>query len=394
MGECVSLLVAMTMSACGGAHRGDSMQVAQAVQLPAKPASSPTTPAPTTPAPTTTPVPDPAASAPASQPAAQPDPTLSGPTIDKSRIPAATTLADRGGWDGKQPMLHADARVMPANVTDPSQVPGAPTDIGAFREPCEFSHMAFDDPIVYPGQPGRSHLHVFFGNADASASTTAASLANSGASTCAGGTLNRSAYWVPAMIDTRTGTPIKPIASIFYYKTGYNGIAPASVRPLPQGLRMVAGSAKNAVPSGPFRYGCVNGPDQGWYGQAIPNCSVGSDLLMEVAFPQCWDGVNLDSPDHISHMANPESGKCPASHPVPVPEIRFEIHYAITAADAPSRWRLASDAYDPALPGGYSGHGDWFSGWDQAIMDTMVANCEQLARDCHAYLLGDGRTLY
>jgi hypothetical protein len=32
------------------------------------------------------------------------------------------------------------------------------------RTACQFSHMAFDDPIVYPGQPGKSHLHVFFGN--------------------------------------------------------------------------------------------------------------------------------------------------------------------------------------------------------------------------------------
>ena len=30
---------------------------------------------------------------------------------------------------------------------------GVPSDIGQFRIPCTFSHMAFDDPIVYPGRP-------------------------------------------------------------------------------------------------------------------------------------------------------------------------------------------------------------------------------------------------
>src|SRR5689334_6245312 len=28
---------------------------------------------------------------------------------------------------------------------------------------CRFSHSAPDDPIVYPGQPNRSHDHVFVG---------------------------------------------------------------------------------------------------------------------------------------------------------------------------------------------------------------------------------------
>ena len=84
------------------------------------------------------------------------------------------------------------------------------TDIGAFRTVCDFSHMAFDDPIVYPGQPGRSHLHAFFGNTGTDGNSTAESIAGSGNSTCRGGTVNRTAYWAPAIIDTRDGTPVKP----------------------------------------------------------------------------------------------------------------------------------------------------------------------------------------
>ena len=33
-----------------------------------------------------------------------------------------------------------------------------------FLVECAFSHAAQDDPIVFPDQPGMSHLHVFFGN--------------------------------------------------------------------------------------------------------------------------------------------------------------------------------------------------------------------------------------
>ena len=47
-----------------------------------------------------------------------------------------------------------------------------PSDIGAFRIPCAYSHMAFDDPIVYPGRPGAAHLHTFFGNTGTNAAST------------------------------------------------------------------------------------------------------------------------------------------------------------------------------------------------------------------------------
>jgi hypothetical protein len=36
-----------------------------------------------------------------------------------------------------------------------SEQPAA-SDIGAFRTSCQFSHMNYDDPIVFPGQPGKA----------------------------------------------------------------------------------------------------------------------------------------------------------------------------------------------------------------------------------------------
>jgi hypothetical protein len=43
---------------------------------------------------------------------------------------------------------------------------------------------------------------------------------------------------------------------------------------------------------------------------------------------RCWDGKNLDSPDHQSHMYNTitqdgfvNAGKCPSSHPVRMPQV-------------------------------------------------------------------------
>lgn len=36
-------------------------------------------------------------------------------------------------------------------------------------------------------------------------------------------------------------------------------------------------------------------------------CPVG--IMANVRFPTCWNGKDLDSPDHMSHMAYPESGE-------------------------------------------------------------------------------------
>ena len=44
---------------------------------------------------------------------------------------------------------------------------------------CTFSHRLADDPIVFPGQPGMSHLHDFFGANTTNAFSTYDSLRSS-----------------------------------------------------------------------------------------------------------------------------------------------------------------------------------------------------------------------
>jgi hypothetical protein len=266
-----------------------------------------------------------------------------------------------------------------------------PYEIGAFRTSCSFSHMNNDDPIVYPGQPGKAHLHAYFGNTGTNAMSTAQSLRTTGNSTCRGGIANRSAYWVPALIEP-DGTPVKPKSAQIYYKTGYEGVQPNQVRVFPRGLRMIAGNAKATGP-GQRRSGW-NCETYGGRFNAIPDCQAGDSVIMVVQFPQCWNGRDLDSANHQSHMAYPENGGCPSTHPIAIPEITFNIYYAVPAGKRSASWRLSSDMYSALQPGGYSAHADWFEGWDPAIAAAFVKNCDQASRDCHSHLLGDGRMLY
>lgn len=338
----------------------------------------PPAPAPTAPAPSPSEVaPAPSDPAPApSEPAPSAPPHQHGdmPFIDVNAIPA--------GSSGSAERL----------VREADDAPNPSDGTGAFRTVCEFSHMNFDDPLVYPGQPGKAHLHMYFGNTAVDAFSTQESIETTGNGTCRGGIANRSAYWVPAMIDTRTGTPVRPAAqNHFYYKTGYEGVPPADIQPLPAGLRMIAGDAMATEPQGQaVRWSCLNGADGD--GTTIPNCAVGDELGLEVFFPQCWDGENLDSANHKSHMAYPEGGSCPASHPVPLPKITFNIRWLVEEQDAPQHWRLSSDP--SSVPAGYSAHGDWVNGWEQELVETWTRLCLNPAVDCFSNLLGDGREIY
>ena len=111
---------------------------------------------------------------------AVPTPTLAGLAKVSSGLDIASLLTPTWGT-GQLPPLEA------------GQVEGA------FRFLCAPSHNAYDDPIVFPGQPGKSHLHTFFGNTLADGNSTYESLRKTGDSTC-NDMLNRSAYWIPALM--------------------------------------------------------------------------------------------------------------------------------------------------------------------------------------------------
>ena len=83
---------------------------------------------------------------------------------------------------------------------------------------------------------------------------------------------------------------------------------------------------------------------------------------MQSFFPMCWDGKNLDSPDHRSHMAYPtkyNTGDCPATHPVRLPALFFEAFYSI--AKFPHGTGRQPFVLSNGDPTGYGFHGDFVS---------------------------------
>ena len=229
---------------------------------------------------------------------------------------------------------------------------------------CTLSHVAFDDPIVLPDQPGESHQHYFFGNdaVDATPDYDAVS----GATTSCAQRLDTASYWAPALLDA-SGAQVEPVGMTAYYRPG-PGVDPADVVAYPPGLMLIGGDAhaEQAQSTDVVAWSCGTSAARE---VEPPTCPANSKLRMLVTFPACWDGEHLVSDDagHTADQTHAVYGTdgCPASHPVAVPQLQVTIDYPPVDPEGLS---LASGSI-------LSGHADFWNVWDQDKLEGEVADC-------------------
>ncbi len=256
---------------------------------------------------------------------------------------------------------HHDATTGGAAFGAPDRVISGPQgEVAQFVVECEFSHAAPDDPIVHPGSPGASHIHVFFGAITTDAFSTVDTLRAS--ETTCNQPADTASYWAPAVLRGQVvQTPVKSVA---YYRAGID-VDPTTVEPYPFGLKMVAGdmSAVEPQPNSVVAWSCGAGSLRE---TTPPECPAGRNLRLVVTFPDCWNGVDLDSDDHHGHMAYSSGGQCPADHPVVVPQLQFLVEYPVTG-----------NVDDVMLASGsvLTGHADFYNAWDPDRLRREVENC-------------------
>ena len=236
-----------------------------------------------------------------------------------------------------------------------------------FVSACTFSHAAPDDPIVFFGRAGASHRHSFVGNTGTNASSTLDSLLLAGTTCHREG--ETAAYWMPTL--SVNDQPVEPShAQIDYHRTSTK-----HVESFPPGFRMVAGDAKaqSAQPLRTTFWNC------GVLGGVRPTSTVPTcpdtrkrSLRLHVTFPSCWDGKNLDSPDHQSHVRYPVQGRCPARYSHALPQISLIYRFPVTGAGDVS---LASG-------GQLTAHADFFNAWRQEELQSLVDGCLNALRHC------------
>ena len=177
-------------------------------------------------------------------------------------------------------------------------------------------------------------------------------------------------YWVPTLLDAG-GSPVTVRRATVYYRRH----TLVALQTFPAGFKVVAGSAKATAAQGLKITSWNCGPAAEIRPQAtIPTCpdTGAQGLALHVQFPDCWDGVNLDSADHVSHMAYSARGRCPATHPVALPAVQVNVRYASAGG---AGLVLASG-------GQFSGHADFFNTWNQARLKRLVNGCLNALRHC------------
>jgi hypothetical protein len=243
---------------------------------------------------------------------------------------------------------------------------------------CPFSHKLPDDPIVFPGQPGASHNHDFYGAVTTDSKTKYRNLRNSD-TTCSS-VFDSSGYWQPTFI--MNGQNLVADQMFAYYRPPAGEDYRDVIAP-PPGLKIVAGDSKaeGPQPTNMVYFNCsddANGPKA----PKPYDCSPwpGTKTAAHIIFPSCWDGVHKDSTDHKSHMAYPDySDGCPGSHPVPVARVSMSL-----------RWPVVNGTGGTLSSGSaYTLHGDFFNGWDQNHLMDLVVDCINAGKAC-GHLHEDG----
>ncbi|KAL9111570.1 MAG: hypothetical protein Q9227_004058 [Pyrenula ochraceoflavens] len=273
------------------------------------------------------------------------------------------------------------------------------------------------DPLMSFGTPS-SHTHIIHGGQNFGFDASAASLNQSSCTSCAV-TQDKSAYWTPPMMfmaEDQTTTMVEPAGGMLAYYL-LNG---KDIKAFPSGFQMISGdntrrnfslqtpdppksnwgpadTTQDALAQKAIGFNCLDyskAPEGSLMRHELPdkafldaNCPDG--LRLELMFPSCWNGKDVDSPDHKSHVAFPNqvmTGDCPPDYPVRLPSLFYETIFQTNQFKGQSGQFVISNGD----PGGHGYHGDFIAAWegDESFLQSAVDTCTNPSgkiQDCQLF---------
>ncbi|PPQ63224.1 hypothetical protein CVT24_005684 [Panaeolus cyanescens] len=237
------------------------------------------------------------------------------------------------------------------------------------------------DPVVSPGKVA-SHVHSVLGGSNFRLSTNTSFLRQSECSSIPI-PQDKSAYWFPHLYFQWNNGSFSSLNAGAVIDT------PGTTTAFPDDFRMLSGDPTlrtydpNSFAQQAVTYICLdfNGVSSKW--NFLPPIACPDGIRAQVNFPSCWDGKNLDSPDHKSHVAflsgGPDSGSCSdPKFPVTLPRIFLEVYwYSNDFASVRSQARNTTQpfVFSYGDPTGYGYHADFINGWDHGVLQNAVDNC-------------------
>jgi hypothetical protein len=307
------------------------------------------------------------------------------------------------GQAGNGPVAadYVDITKVKPNVSTPRKSGKAST--GAFATKCGVNANKLynsDNVIVAPGVTnGAHHTHDYVGNQANDAFASDQDFA--AAKTSCKNQGDKSSYYWPVLrlqdgtqefdagqqgggAEGNTGRILTAGSSTLNFVGSPRG----KVVAMPKFLRIITGDAKaltNGTANANASWSCTGFENKVQLKDKYPLCPRGSDVVRSFKFQSCWDGKNIDSANHRTHVAFADArGNCPTGFKA-IPQL---VHRLVYDVDAPSvkdngktRPFFAVDGFPEQAHKPVTDHDDFINVFNERLMNKMV-QCINTGRKC------------